>query len=65
MRRILSWEQRLDRPPEDINHFGLERAHDVGYLHRVVVSWAALGIKTGPHRRPVDGLVFSAYPRES
>jgi len=29
-------DPRFERSPEGISHFGLERAHDDGYLHQVV-----------------------------
>jgi hypothetical protein len=29
-------DERLDRGPDSIDHFGVERAHDDGYLHQVV-----------------------------
>ncbi len=32
-------EQRLHRCPDGIYHFGLECAHDDGYLHQVVGRW--------------------------
>jgi len=51
----LRWEQHLDRLPDDVRDFRLERAHDDGVLHQVVGVGAAPGIKTGPTRRPVDG----------
>ena len=50
-------EQRLDGLPDDVRDFGVERAHDVGTSTRSSVSWTAPGIKAGPRRRLVDGLV--------
>jgi hypothetical protein len=34
-------EQGSDRCPDGIDHLSLERAHDVGYLQRVVVALAS------------------------
>jgi hypothetical protein len=48
-------DQRFDRCPDGIYHFGFERARDDGAFHCVVVVWVALGIKPEPTRRPVDG----------
>jgi NAD(P)H-binding len=47
------WQQGLNSPPDDIDHLRVERAHDVGYLHRVVVMDSTRH-QTGPSRRPVD-----------
>jgi hypothetical protein len=32
-------QQRLERRPENLHHFGFQRAHDDGCLHSVVVGW--------------------------
>ena len=33
------WDERFDRLPDDVLHFGVERAHDRGDLHLVVGYW--------------------------
>ena len=48
-------DQRLERRPHDISHFGCERAHDGGDLHSVVGGWNSTPIVSGPPPRPVDG----------
>lgn len=53
-------QQRLDRPPDHIHNFGLERAHDDKDLHPVVVLEQHPGSNPGRH----DDRWMVTYPRD-
>jgi hypothetical protein len=52
-------DQRFDRRPHRIYHFGFQRAHDEIASTRSSGLLVSPAIKRGQHRRPVDG----TYPR--